>query len=97
MRVPILLFAFIVVGLGLVLASFVAVNNNNFALLERVWVTLYSQRDLYTLRYVWEEHGWFLSWIALAGSLLFASLLILRVIGYRLVRAAKPRPAPQPA
>lgn len=89
MRVPILLFTLIVVGLGLVLASFLT--ENSFAVLQQVWT------NLYTRRYVWEQHGWFLSWTALAGSLLFASLLILRVIGYRLVRAAKTRPALQPA
>jgi hypothetical protein len=89
MRVPILLFALTVVGLGLVLASFLT--ENNLAVLEQVWLNRYPRS------YVWDEHGWFLSWMALAGSLLFASLLILRVIGYRLVRAAKPRPSPQPA
>ncbi len=40
----------------------------------------------------WEDNGWIIAWMALAGGLLSASLLILRIIGYRLVRNVKPRP-----
>jgi hypothetical protein len=41
----------------------------------------------------WREDIWLAVWVALAGSLLFASLIILRTIGYRLVRTARPAPA----
>ncbi|NKB16700.1 MAG: hypothetical protein HC774_07310 [Sphingomonadales bacterium] len=89
MRVPILVFAIAVVGVGLLLSAFLA--DNNFAVLKQLWTMPYVRRV------AWEQNGWVLSWTALAGSLLFASLLILRAIGYRLVRAAKSRPAPQSA
>jgi hypothetical protein len=81
MRAPILVFALIAAGLGLVVASFRS--HNSLAALEQLWMNPYSRSV------VWQQDGWILSWTALAGSLLFASLLILRVIGYRLVRAVK--------
>jgi hypothetical protein len=34
----------------------------------------------------WQDDAWLAIWILLAGSLLFASLIILRTVGYRLVR-----------
>jgi hypothetical protein len=37
----------------------------------------------------WKDDVWLAVWVALAGSLLFASLIILRTIGYRLVRTAR--------
>ncbi len=89
MRVPILVFAIAVVGVALLLSIFLA--DNNFVVVKQLWTMPYVRRV------AWEQNGWVLSWTALAGSLLFASLLILRVIGYRLVRAAKQRPALQPA
>ena len=58
-----------------------------------------SGRDIFSLftsSWVWQDfrdnHSWLAMWVYLAGSLLFASLLILRVLDYRLVRSAKPRP-----
>jgi hypothetical protein len=89
MRVPILVFAIAVVGVGLLLSIFLA--DNNFAVLKQLWTMPYVRRV------AWGQNGWVLSWTALAGSLQFASLLILRVIGYRLVRAAKLRPTLQSA
>jgi hypothetical protein len=58
-----------------------------------------SYSDLWRYRdYFWETDGWYVAWVFLAGSLLAASLVILRVIGYRLVRTAmKPGPASQGA
>jgi hypothetical protein len=51
---------------------------------------------LWTDSWVWQNfldnYSALALWVYLAGSLLFASLLILRVLGYRLVRSAKPRP-----
>jgi hypothetical protein len=58
-----------------------------------------SGRDIFSLwtnSWAWQEfldgHSWLAMWVYLAGSLLFASLLILRVLDYRLVRNTKPRP-----
>jgi hypothetical protein len=42
----------------------------------------------------WTQDGGYVMWVFLAGSLLAASLVILRVIGYRLVRSAKSPPVP---
>jgi hypothetical protein len=42
----------------------------------------------------WTDDGGYVTWVFLAGSLLAAALVILRVIGYRLVRAAKSPPVP---
>jgi hypothetical protein len=40
----------------------------------------------------WSQNGWIMAWMVLAGGLIAAALLILRSIGYRLVRRTKPRP-----
>lgn len=58
----------------------------------------YDRMHSYFVRPSFWEHIrrydlWCIFWTVFAGSLLFASLIILRVLGYRLVRASKPRPA----
>jgi hypothetical protein len=49
--------------------------------------------SLWTNSWAWQDfrdnHSWLALWVYLAGSLLFASLLILRVLGYRLARKPK--------
>ena len=42
----------------------------------------------------WQDDGGHVVWVFLAGSLLAAALVILRVIGYRLVRTARKPPVP---
>jgi hypothetical protein len=52
-----------------------------------------SYADLWRYRdYFWENDGWHVAWVFLAGSLLAASLVILRAIGYRLVHLARQPP-----
>ena len=38
----------------------------------------------------WRQNGWIMAWMVLAGGLIAAAMLILRTIGYRLVRRTKP-------
>ena len=79
LRWPTLTVTIVMVGSLLALFAFFD-RNGTIALLARSPATW----DAF-----WRHDGWLLTWVALAGSLLFASLLILRVGGVRLVRAAR--------
>ena len=79
LRWPTLAVTMVMVGSLLALFAFFD-RNGTIALLARNPATWDS---------FWRYDGWLLAWVALAGSLLFASLLILRVRGWRLVRAAR--------
>ena len=55
---------------------------------------LLNYRQLWGYRQeFWMSASWYIVWVTLAGSLLAASLVILRVIGYRLVRFTSRVPA----
>jgi hypothetical protein len=90
LRLSLLAAALCLAGPLLVLFRFLA--DNPLSNVRLLWT--YN----YTRTVVWQQDGWLITWTGLAGSLLFATLLILRVRGYRLVQAARSsRPASQPA
>jgi hypothetical protein len=93
LRVPILLSVLPMAGLTLALQSWNA---------DRLrWSPGTSISDLWNQSWLWQqfwrEYSWLAFWVALAGCLLFASLIILRTLGYRLVRTAKKSSARQAA
>jgi hypothetical protein len=79
LRIPVLLFALL--GIGFVLGVIEFCINASPRL---TYAELWSCRQEF-----WSHDGWYIAWVALAGGLLAASLVILRVIGYRLVRPAR--------
>jgi hypothetical protein len=89
LRVPLLLLVLPPIGVVLAFLEWNAqrVRYGSAAGVELLWTTNWALPQL------WDEHSWLVLWLSLAGSLLFASLIILRVIGYRLVRTARRRPA----
>jgi hypothetical protein len=88
---PMFVFA---VGCGLA-----AWSSYNFATMNRLLTAgalISYQSDWELLR--WYEFGWWwLGWIFLSSGLLAATLIILRVLGYRLVRLARPATAFRPS
>jgi len=81
-RLPILVVGLAVSGFALGIIHFCSTANPRVSFAE-LWM---YRREF------WPYSSWLVVWVALAGSLLFASLLILRAVGYRLVRAAKKPP-----
>ena len=75
LRLSILLFALVSGGFTLGLIHFYSNLSPNVS---------------YAQRWSWAEDGGYVTWVFLAGSLLAASLVILRVVGYRLVRLPVP-------
>jgi hypothetical protein len=55
---------------------------------------LWDLRQGWSTGYYWEHFfrydAWLLAWVALAGGLLFATLLMPRALGYRLARPTRP-------
>jgi hypothetical protein len=84
LRMPILILALL--GVGFVLGIIEYCSNVSP---RTTYAELWRFRD-----YFWETDAWHMAWVFLAGSLLAASLVILRVIGYRLVRSVKSPPVP---
>ena len=89
LRVPVLLVVLPPIGVTLAVLEWNAhrVRYSSNAGIEILWTTNWA------LPQMWDDHSWLVLWLSLAGSLLFASLIILRVIGYRLVRPAAHRSA----
>jgi hypothetical protein len=81
LRLPGLLFFMVPVGATLGFLDWNALRvRYSYGSIDTLWTTSWALQQL------WEGHSWLILWIALAGSLLYASLLILRVGGLRLVR-----------
>ena len=78
-RLPILLLALLTCGFSLGVIHF-CTNASPLITFAQLW----SYR-----REFWVNDGWYVVWVSLAGGLLAASLVILRVIGYRLVQSRK--------
>jgi hypothetical protein len=91
LRVPVLLFVMPPVGAVLAFLewNYQRIMFRSSSSIDVLWTTNWALPQL------WEEHSWLVLWLTLAGSLLYASLMILRVRGYRLVREGAPRPAAQ--
>lgn len=88
LRLAVLLLALPAVGMVLAVLSWNAERIRYYpgSDFTALWTSPWGWQSL------WDFHHWLLYWVALAGSLLFASLLIHRAIGLRLIRTVR-RPA----
>lgn len=89
LRIPVLLLSLFFFGMSV---AFLSWNT------ERI--RYYPGSDFTALWTPWgwqtfRDHWWRALWVALAGSLLFASLLIHRAIGLRLIRTVRPHISPK--
>lgn len=88
LRWPMLIASLVLCGLSFCLLHFLS----NGGLWSDIPTLIFHPGTPTRSSWYWERDRWLAAWVILAGGLLFASLIILRVLGYRLARTAKPRP-----
>jgi hypothetical protein len=88
-RLPVLLLTLATSGVALALLDFYSYHTDNPGFR---FLMIWKERSLWWEIFL-DRHAWFGAWAPLAGSLLFASLLIWRAAGFRLVRTVKEQSA----